>query len=164
MSTTTNAARYQTCLWFDADGLEAAEHDTSLLPDAEITGVSRYPDDVDKGTPGAVMQVDFRLGDQRYVALNGGPQFPHSETVSLQVYVETQEDLDRIWAGLLAGGGEETMCGWLRDRFGLSWQVIPTRLGELLADPDSESVGRVVRQLQAVTKLDIAPLEAAYNG
>ncbi|CCH74353.1 3-demethylubiquinone-9 3-methyltransferase [Nostocoides australiense Ben110] len=161
MSTTTNAARYQTCLWFDTDGLEAAEHDTSLLPDAEITGVSRYPDDVDKGTPGAVMQVHFRLGDQRYVALNGGPQFPHSETVSLQVYVETQEDLDRIWTGLLAGG-EETMCGWLRDRFGLSWQVIPTRLGELLAD--SEPVGRVVRQLQAMTKLDIAPLEAAYNG
>ena len=76
MSTTTNAARYQTCLWFDADGLEAAEHYTSLLPDAEITGVSRYPDDVDKGTPGAVMQVDFRLGAQRFVALNGGPQFP----------------------------------------------------------------------------------------
>ena len=195
-----SSSTYKTCLWFDDDGLEAVEMYTELLPDAEILSVSHYPEDIEfgrpgallqaqaqtigltltfdfpdvararyaadlaaheLGRPGAVMQVEFRLGDQQYVVLNGGPMFPHTEAVSVQVFVDSQEELDRVWDGLLAGGGEPSQCGWLTDRFGMSWQVIPSRLAELMSDPDPDVAGAVMAQLLQMSKLDLAPLEAA---
>lgn len=156
-----SSSTYKTCLWFDDDGLEAVEMYTQLLPDAEILSVSHYPEDIELGRPGAVMQVEFRLGDQQYVVLNGGPMFPHTEAVSVQVFVDSQEELDRVWDGLLAGGGEPSQCGWLTDRFGMSWQVIPSRLAELMSDPDPDVAGAVMAQLLQMSKLDLAPLEAA---
>lgn len=152
---------FKTCLWFDADGLEAAELYCSLIEDAEITHISSYTDANTYGETGRPLEVDFRLGSQQFVALNGGPQFPHTEAASIQVYVEGQAELDRLWDGLLAGGGEPSMCGWLRDRFGLSWQVIPTRLAELMNHPDAAASERVVACMLTMQKLDIAELEAA---
>ena len=133
----------------------------SLFEDAEITNISYHTDANTYGETGRPLEVDFRLGSQLFVALNGGPQFPHTEAVSIQVYVEDQAELDRLWEGLLAGGGEPTMCGWLRDRFGLSWQVIPTRLAELMNNTDAAASERVVARMLTMQKLDIAELEAA---
>ncbi len=155
----------QTCLWFDTEAFDAAQLYTSLLPDARITSVTHYPDQVDfpSGEPGAVLTVEFELGTQRFVALNGGPHFQLTPAASIQVFCADQAEVDRLWEGLLADGGQESQCGWLVDRFGLSWQVIPTRLTELMSDPDPARARRTTAAMLTMRKLDIAALEAAAD-
>jgi predicted 3-demethylubiquinone-9 3-methyltransferase (glyoxalase superfamily) len=129
---------------------------TAIFENSRITDTSRVRD--------KVMTVTFELGGQRFMALNGGPHYELTPAFSMYVSVETQAELDRTWEALLAGGGKPTRCGWLVDRYGLSWQVIPTVLGQLMSDPDPERAGRAVQAMMGMMKLDIAELERAANG
>jgi predicted 3-demethylubiquinone-9 3-methyltransferase (glyoxalase superfamily) len=149
-------------LWFDDQAEEAAELYTSLFPNSKINGVTRYGD-AGPGEPGSVMTVDFELDGERFVALNGGPQFSFSEAVSFVVSCESQEEVDEYWQRLSAGG-EKGPCGWLKDRFGLSWQVVPTVLEELIGDPDPERSQRVLKAMMQMGKLEIEQLQRAYEG
>ena len=127
-------SKLTTCLWFDTEGEEAATFYTSLFPNSRITGVTHYGS-AGPRAEGTVMTVEFELDGQPFVALNGGPEFTFTEAISFQIDCETQEEVDRYWS-TLSEGGEEGPCGWLKDRFGLSWQIVPTALPELLGDPD----------------------------
>ncbi len=128
----------------------------------DLLGVSRYGE-AGPGTPGTAMTVSFQLDGQGFIALNGGPRFPFTEAISLSVACETQAEVDQLWDALTADG-EEVMCGWLKDRFGLSWQINPTRLGELLSDPDPERAKRATQAMLQMKKIDIAALERAAEG
>jgi len=150
-------------LWFDTEALEAAEFYVSLFEDSKILGVSRYGEG-GPGPAGSVMVVNFQLAGQEFMALNGGPMFKFTEAVSLYVHCATQAEVDYLWENLIADGGEESMCGWLKDRYGLSWQIIPDALGELLGDPDPEKAGRVMQAMLQMRKIDVARLEQARNG
>jgi predicted 3-demethylubiquinone-9 3-methyltransferase (glyoxalase superfamily) len=150
-----------TYLWFDNRAEEAANFYASLFEDSKITDVTRYGE-AGPGEPGSVMVVNFQLAGQDFIALNGGPQFRFTEAVSLFVNCETQEEVDRLWAAL-TDGGEEQPCGWLKDRYGLSWQIIPTALLRLLSDPDPAKAKRVMEAMFAMRKIDIATLQAAYD-
>ena len=150
------------CLWFDREAEQAARHYTTVFPNSEILGTTRYG----PGTPGPegeVMTVDFSLDGQRYVGLNGGPQFVFTEAVSFQIDCADQDEVDHYWTRL-AEGGEEGPCGWLKDRFGLSWQVVPTRLNELIADPNAGRAQRAMQAMLEMKKIDIAALERAADG
>jgi predicted 3-demethylubiquinone-9 3-methyltransferase (glyoxalase superfamily) len=151
-----NSAQIIPFLWFDRDAEAAAQLYTSIFQNSRITEVSRAGD--------KVMSVTFELNGQRIMALNGGPHYQLSPAFSLFVSVESQAELDRIWEALMAGGGQPTRCGWLVDRYGLSWQVIPTVLGKLMGDPDPARAGRAVQAMMGMIKLDIAELERAANG
>lgn len=149
-------------LWFDGQAEEAASFYTSLLPNSRITSVSRYGE----GGPapkGTAMSVTFELDGHEYMALNGGPHFKFTPAISLFVKCESQEEVDRYWDALIAGGGQSERCGWLKDRFGLSWQIIPTALGQLLQDKDRAKAGRVMQAMMQMTKIDIAGLRRAYE-
>jgi len=152
-----------TSLWFDHNAEEAVNLYTSIFPKSNIVNVSRYGD-AGPGPKGQVLSMEFELAGQRFIAINGGPQFKFTEAISLMVKVETQAELDEIWNKLLAGGGKPSQCGWLKDRFGLSWQVIPTSLGAMLADKDPEKAKRVMQTMLAMQKLDIGTLSQAYEG
>jgi predicted 3-demethylubiquinone-9 3-methyltransferase (glyoxalase superfamily) len=147
------------CLWFDGNGEEAANFYTSVFPNSRILGITRYGE-AGPGTPGSVLTVDFELDGKKFLALNGGPLFTFSEAISFQVSCETQEQVDAFWS-MLSEGGEEGPCGWLKDRYGLSWQIVPTALPRLLADPDAEKAQRAMSAMLEMKKLDIAGLEAA---
>jgi predicted 3-demethylubiquinone-9 3-methyltransferase (glyoxalase superfamily) len=154
-----------TCLWFDKEEAEeAARFYTSLIPNSEITGIARSPADTPSGPEGMVMTVDFTLGGVPYQALNGGPDFKFNEAASIAVACEDQAQVDRLWDALTADGGEPSVCGWLKDRFGLSWQIFPRRLPELLADPDTERARRAMEAMLKMTKIQTAELEAAADG
>jgi len=144
------------CLWFDTEGEEAARFYTAVFPNSRITKVTTRPDRPEE----TVLTVEFELDGKPYVALNGGPQFSFNEAVSFQVDCETQEDVDSLWT-TLAEGGEEGPCGWLKDRFGLSWQIVPTVLLRLMDDPDREKAQRVMEAMLKMGKIDIAGLERA---
>ncbi len=148
-------------LWFENQAEEAAELYVSLFDDAEITETTRYPE----GMPGAgqVMTIDFRLAGQEFTALNGGPQFTFTEATSFVVHCVDQDEVDRLWNTLIQGGGEPSQCGWLKDRFGLSWQIIPDRLGELLGDPDPERAQRAMQAMLQMSKIEIEALEDAAD-
>ena len=147
------------CLWFDTEGEEAANFYTSLFPNSKIREIARYGS-AGPRAEGTVMTVNFELNGQEYVALNGGPDFKFNEAVSFQVGCESQEEVDRYWSAL-SDGGEEGPCGWLKDRFGLSWQIVPTRLPELLGDPDREKSQRVMQAMLGMRKIEIDGLERA---
>jgi predicted 3-demethylubiquinone-9 3-methyltransferase (glyoxalase superfamily) len=152
-----------TCLWFNGEAEEAADLYVSLFPDSQVTNVSRYG----AGAPfpeGTALMVEFVLAGSKYQALNGGPQYTHSEAFSTSVLCEDQTEVDRYWDGLIANGGEEGRCGWLKDRFGVSWQVVPRQLGELLSDPDQARAGRVMQAMLGMSRLVVAELEAAAQG
>jgi predicted 3-demethylubiquinone-9 3-methyltransferase (glyoxalase superfamily) len=150
-------------LWFDDQAEEAAKLYTSLFDDAEILNVSRYGE-AGPGEPGSVMTVEFELAGQKFVGLNGGPaHYGFTEAVSFVVNCETQEEVDKFWDAL-TDGGEEGPCGWLKDRFGLSWQITPTALPRLLTDPDREKANRAMNAMMGMKKLDIAELERAAAG
>ena len=149
-------------LWFDTQAEEAARFYVSIFPGSEILGLSHYGD-WDAGRKGSVLTVTFRLGKQEVVALNGGPQFKFTEAISLAVECETQEEVDRYWKALTAGGGEEGPCGWLKDRWGLSWQVNPRRLGELIGDPDPKRAKAAMDAMLKQKKIVIAEIEAAAD-
>lgn len=150
-------------LWFDTQAEEAAEFYVSIFDNSRILNVSRYPE----GSPypaGTAMGVSFVLDGLEFQALNAGPQFHFSEAISFFVPADTQERIDYLWNSLLEGGGTPSQCGWLKDRFGLSWQIVPPRLGELLGDPDPEKSRRAMEAMMTMQKLDIAALERAHNG
>jgi predicted 3-demethylubiquinone-9 3-methyltransferase (glyoxalase superfamily) len=150
------------CLWFDGQAEQAASYYVSLLPDSRIDRVVRSPADTPSGPAGMVLLVEFTLAGNKFVGLNGGPQFPFTEAVSFQIACENQAEVDRLWAALSAGGSTGD-CGWLKDRWGLSWQIVPTRLFQLLADPDPNRSRRAMEAMMTMTKLDIAALERAAD-
>ena len=147
------------CLWFDTEGEEAARFYTSVFPNSKITDVTRYGS-AGPRPEGTVMTVSFELDGQKFVALNGGPDFMFNEAISFQVSCETQDEVDAYWSKL-SDGGEEGPCGWLKDRFGVSWQIIPTALPELLANPDGEKSQRVMQAMLGMKKIEIGELERA---
>jgi predicted 3-demethylubiquinone-9 3-methyltransferase (glyoxalase superfamily) len=147
------------CLWFDTEGEEAAKFYTSVFPNSRIVHVARYGS-AGPRPEGTVMTVSFELDGQKFLALNGGPEFTFSEAISFQVDCENQEEVDAYWSKLSAGG-EEDPCGWLKDKFGLSWQIVPTVLPELLGDPDPEKSQRVMRAMLKMKKIEIEALEQA---
>lgn len=157
----------QPCLWFDDQAEDAARFYTGIFPDSAIGTITRYTDvgQEHHGKPvGSVLTVAFTLAGQPFVALNGGPAFRFNEALSLQILCETQDEVDHYWHHLSEGNPAAAMeCGWLKDRFGLPWQVVPVRLTELLADPDAEVVRRVTRAMFAMQKMDIASLERAAS-
>ena len=146
-------------LWFDTQGEEAAELYTGIFPNSRITEVTRYGS-AGPRPAGTVMTVAFELDGHEFVALNGGPEFAFTEAVSFQVLCETQDEVDHYWSKL-GEGGEEGPCGWLKDRYGLSWQITPRRLNELLADPDPERAQRAMASMLGMRKIDVAELERA---
>lgn len=152
-----------TCLWFDGQAEEAANHYVSIFKDARISGVHRV-NDAGPGKPGTVMTVEFELNGQRFVGLNGGPEFTFNEAVSFQIPCADQDEVDYYWTRLTGDGGQESECGWLKDRFGVSWQVVPTVLFELIGDPDPEKAARATRAMLSMRKLDIAELRRAHAG
>lgn len=151
-------SRIRTCFWFDDQALEAAELYVSLIPDSRILNISRYPEGQQMAEPGRILTVDFTLAGVPYQALNGGPHFTLSEAASISVSTEDQAETDRLWAALTADGGAESQCGWLKDRFGLSWQIVPRRASDLMSGPDAARVWPALMQMR---KIDIAVLEAA---
>lgn len=151
-------AKVRTCLWFNSEAEAAVEFYVALIPGSAIERVFR-PE------PGAAaVTVDFTLGGSHYQALNGGPRFPHSEAASLVVMTEDQAETDRLWSALTADGGSESRCGWLKDRYGLSWQIVPAVLPRLLSDPDSAAAARAMQAMMGMRKIDIAMIEAAHRG
>ena len=147
------------CLWFDTEGEDAARFYTSVFPDSRIVEIARYGS-AGPRPEGTVMTVLFELDGQRFIALNGGPEFTFSEAISLEVGCETQEEVDHYWS-TLSDGGEEGPCGWLKDRYGVSWQIVPRVLTELVSDPDQEKAQRVMAAMLQMKKIEIAELERA---
>lgn len=156
-------ARLRTCQWFETGAEAAADFYVSLFPGASIDGVTRSPSDWPAGSAGEVLTVEFTLLGQAYMALNGGAFFRLDPAVSLSVACETQSEVDRYWDALSADPAAE-QCGWLKDRFGLSWQIVPTILPELMAGPDREAAARVMTAMMSMKKLDVAALERAAAG
>jgi len=151
------------CLWFDGNAEEAAAFYTSLLPDSRIEEVVRSPIDYPSGKAGDVLTVLFTLGGQRFVGLNGGPYFTFNEAVSFQIHCNDQEEVERL-SNALSAHPEAEQCGWVKDRFGLSWQVVPRRMTELLAGPDRAKAGRAMAAMMEMKRIDIAAIEAAAEG
>jgi len=149
-------------LWFDNNAEEAVNFYLSIFKDAKILSVSRYGD-AGPGPAGSIMVIKFRLQGQEFLALNGGPHFKFTEAISLTVNCETQEEVDHYWEKLTAGGGSPVQCGWLKDKFGLSWQIVPTILGELMEGQDARKKNNVMKALMQMVKLDIKGLKEAYE-
>jgi len=152
------------CLWFDGDAEEAARLYASLFPNSHIDSVDRSPADTPSGPEGTVITVNFTLAGRSYIALNGGPDFKFTEAVSFSIDCDDQAEVDRYWDALLANGGEPSVCGWLHDRFGLSWQVIPRQLPEMLNSKDRDAARRAMQAMLKMVKIDVAELERAYAG
>ena len=156
--------RISPSLWFDGQAEDAAAFYTSIFPNSSIDTVARAASDTPSGPKGMVLTVDFTLDGNRFVGLNGGPDFKFNEAVSFVIDCRDQAEVDRYWDALLAGGGEPGPCGWLRDRFGLSWQVVPQQLYETVNGPDAASAERAMQAMLRMGKLDVAELQAAYEG
>jgi predicted 3-demethylubiquinone-9 3-methyltransferase (glyoxalase superfamily) len=150
-------------LWFDTQALEAAEFYVSIFPNSKVTDVAHYTE-AGPGEPGTVLTVAFELDGQPFVAINGGPEFTFDEAVSLEIDCADQAEVDRYWDALLAGGGQESQCGWLKDKYGLSWQVVPSGMAELFRDDDEERANRAMQAMLGMKKLDVAALRAAADG
>ena len=152
------------CLWFDGDAQEAARFYTSLFPNSSIDGVDQSAADTPSGPEGSVITVNFTLAGRSFIGLNGGPEFKFNEAVSFSIDCADQAEVDRYWDALLADGGEPSVCGWLKDRFGLSWQVIPRQLPEMLSSTDRDAARRAMEAMLKMVKIDVAELERAYAG
>jgi predicted 3-demethylubiquinone-9 3-methyltransferase (glyoxalase superfamily) len=152
-----------TCLWFNGQAEEAARLYTSLIPNSSLGNISRSPAETPSGPEGMALTVDFTLDGIPYQALNGGPDFKFNEAASIVVMCDDQAETNRLWDALIAGGGEPSNCGWLKDRFGLSWQIVPRRLIELLGDPDADRARRAMQSMLQMHKIEIADIEAAAN-
>ena len=150
-------------LWFDTQAEEAVAFYLSLFDDSRITTTLRYPQNSTIGEPGTVMSLGFELAGQEFMALNGGPEFRFNPSISFYVHCEDQSEIDRLWNALL-DGGEPQQCGWITDRFGVTWQIVPTVLDTFLTDEDQEKVQRVTEAFLKMEKFDIPTLEAAYAG
>lgn len=154
---------FTTCLWFDGQAEEAAHYYVSIFKNSRIGRVGRYTE-AGPGPAGSVIAVDFTANGHKFVALNGGPQFTFSEAISFQIYCDDQEEIDHYWTRLTEGGGEPGPCGWLKDRYGVSWQIIPSGLMDMIGDQDQEKAARTTRAMLSMGKLDIAALQKAYAG
>jgi predicted 3-demethylubiquinone-9 3-methyltransferase (glyoxalase superfamily) len=155
------------CLWFDGQAEEAAKFYCSVFKNAKLGTINHYPNagqDTHGKPAGSVMTVEFELDGQPFLALNGGPQFKFDEAVSFQIFCDTQADIDYFWDKLTGGGGQEGPCGWLKDKFGLSWQVVPSGVLKMLADADRARSARVMSAVMKMRKFDIAEIERAYAG
>jgi predicted 3-demethylubiquinone-9 3-methyltransferase (glyoxalase superfamily) len=150
------------CLWFDTQGEEAANFYTSVFKNSRITNVAHYGE-AGPRPAGTVLTVTFELDGQEFVALNGGPEFTFNEAVSFQVYCETQDEVDYYWNHLTEGGGQPGPCGWLKDRFGVSWQIVPTELDALITDPDPGRAQRAMQAMLQMGKIDIAAVRRAAD-
>lgn len=150
------------CLWFNFNAEEAVEHYLSIFKDGKVLEVSRYGDAM-PALKGKVLTMRFVIHGQEFLALNAGPQFPFTEAISISVDCKDQEEVDHLWAKL-SEGGSESQCGWLKDKFGLSWQIVPSVLSRLLKDPDPAKAERTMGAMMQMRKLDIAKLQAAYDG
>ncbi|HZH76828.1 MAG TPA: VOC family protein [Archangium sp.] len=148
-------------LWFNQEAEEAVNFYVSLFKDSKILSVSRYGDS-GPGPKGSVMAISFQLAGQKFHALNGGPHFKFTEAISLFVDCESQEEVDTLWSKLTADGGQESRCGWLKDRYGLSWQIVPTRFMQMMQDKDPKRTQRVMQAMMTMNKFDLARLEQAY--
>jgi predicted 3-demethylubiquinone-9 3-methyltransferase (glyoxalase superfamily) len=152
------------CLWFDGEAAEAAEFYVSLLPDSRIENVQKNSGDGPAGKAGTVLVVDFTLAGQRFMALNGGTRFEYTHAVSFKIDCADQAEVDRLWEALSANGGQVERCGWLKDRFGVSWQIVPAALGQYLGGADPAGRQRAMQAMLGMIKLDIAGLKQAYEG
>jgi predicted 3-demethylubiquinone-9 3-methyltransferase (glyoxalase superfamily) len=152
------------CLWFDGKAEEAATFYCSLLPDSRIDKVWRSPADTPSGPAGDVLLVDFTVAGQQLQALDGGPDFRFNEAVSLVIECDDQAEVDRLWDTLTADGGEPGPCGWLKDRYGLSWQIVPKELNEMLDDPDTAAAARAMEAMLKMGKIEVDELRRAFEG
>lgn len=150
-------------LWFDTQAQEAAEFYVSVFPNSKVTDITYYGE-AGPGPAGTVLTVAFELDGQPFVGINGGPHFTFDEAVSFEIACQDQDEVDSYWEKLLAGGGEESQCGWLKDRYGLSWQVVPVGMVEILNGPDQERADRAMTAMLGMVKLDLAALQAAADG
>ncbi|WP_109476409.1 VOC family protein [Paraburkholderia sp. C35] len=155
--------KISTCLWFDGNAEEAVRFYTGIFSNSGIGDITHYGDAV-PGKAGQVLTVTFHLEGREYVALNGGPQYPFTPAMSMFVKCESQEEVDRYWDALLEGGGKPVQCGWLTDRYGLSWQIVPTAMMKFLTDKDQAKTQRAMQAMMQMVKLDVKALEAAFNG
>ena len=156
--------KISTFLWFDDDAEEAAHFYVSLFPNSRVDRVTKAPGDFPDGSKGSVLTVDFTLDGRSFIALNGGPEFKFTEAISLSIDCADQAEIDRYWDALIADGGEPSMCGWLKDRYGLSWQVVPRQLIAMYSSPDKAAAERAFGAMMKMKKLDVASLERAYAG
>ena len=154
---------FTTCLWFDGQAEDAAHYYVSIFKNSRIGRIGRYTE-AGPGPAGSVLAVEFVANGQKFVALNGGPEFTFDEAISFQIFCEDQEEVDHYWNKLTEGGGEGGPCGWLKDKYGLSWQVVPAKLIDMVSDSDAEKATRTTRAMLQMSKLDIAVLEKAYAG
>ena len=162
--TDRNKIRIATCLWFDKNAEEAANFYAATFPDSKVTAVRKAPGDYPSGKAGDVLTVEFTVLGQPFVGLNGGPTFTFDEAISFQVFTDTQEETDRYWNAIVRGGGQESVCGWCKDKFGLSWQIVPRALEEAMKDPDTAAAKRAMDAMMKMKKIDIAAIEAARAG
>ena len=151
------------CLWFNGEAEAAAQHYTTIFPNSRILSVDRSPADTPSGPKDTVLTVNFSLDGQTFIGLNGGPDFKFNEAISFSIDCDDQAEVDRYWDALLEDGGEASVCGWLKDRFGVSWQVTPRQLPEMLQSPDREAAGRAMEAMLKMTKIDVKELEEAFN-
>jgi len=156
--------RIATCLWFDKNAEEAARFYAATFPDSRVIAVRKSPSDYPNGKAGDVLTVEFTVLGQRFLGLNGGPNFKFDEAVSFQVFTDTQEETDRYWNAIVGNGGQESECSWCKDKFGLSWQIVPRALMDGMNDPDPAVAKRVMEAMMTMRKIDIAAIEAARRG
>ena len=161
--TTTTPDKVVPCLWFDGTAEEAANFYSSLLPDSHVDAVHRSPADYPSGKKGDVLTVEFTLAGRKFVGLNGGPEFKFNEAVSFQIHCDDQAEVDRLTAALSAVPQAE-QCGWVKDRYGLSWQIVPRRMLALMSDPDAGRARRAMQAMMTMKRIDIAAVERAANG
>ena len=160
----SDKTRIATCLWFDKNAEEAANFYAATFPDSRVTAVHRSPTDYPSGKAGDVLTVDFVVLGQSFVGLNGGPMFKFTEAISFQVFTDTQEETDRYWNAIVGNGGQESACSWCKDKFGLSWQIVPRALMTAMHDPDRAAAKRAMDAMMTMRKIDIATIEAARAG
>lgn len=156
--------RITPCLWFDGKAEEAANRYAGIFPQSSVDTVTRAPADYPNGKAGDVLTVDFTVLGMKFLGLNGGPDFSFDEAISFQVSTRDQAETDRYWDAIIADGGSPSMCGWCKDRFGLSWQITPTALMEMMSGPDRAAAKRVMEAMMTMQKIDIAALETAFRG
>ncbi|GAB7553294.1 VOC family protein [Novosphingobium sp. 11B] len=157
-------AKNRICLWYDGTAEDAANFYATVFPDTRVDSVQRAPTDYPDGKEGNVLVVEFTVMGIECIGLNGGPQFPQSESFSFQVATDTQEETDRYWDAIVGNGGAESMCGWCKDKWGLNWQITPRALTDAMANPDRAAAKRAMEAMMTMRKIDIAAIEAAVKG
>ena len=160
----TDKIKIAPCLWFNKNAEEAAKFYAATFPDSRVVAVHKSPMDYPSGKAGDVLTVDFTVLGQPFVGLNGGPEFTFDEAVSFQVFTDTQEETDRYWNAIVGSGGQESVCGWCKDRFGLNWQIVPRALMNAITSPDKAAAGRAMDAMMKMKKIDIATIEAGRAG